>query len=116
VKRKKLTTCVKCDEQFERKPDHRGMANVCMQCGGQDVPLLMAKVTWEDKQTPVVEIVSAKEARRVAALQKRLGAGPLATICERREEPDEPTGRPDKGSASPGQQYRSPLGTYIVKR
>ena len=101
--RVKLTTCVECDAQFERKPDHRGKANVCLSCGGDDVPLLMAKVTWEDKQTPVVEIVSAKEARRVAALQKRFGAGVLSSITERREEPDEPQRRNDKGSATPGQ-------------
>jgi len=110
-----LTTCVECGGEFERKPDHRGKANVCLQCGGTDVPRLMAKVTWEDKQTPVVELVSAKEARRVARLQARLGAGVLRAITECREERDEP-GRGDKGSATPGATYRSALGTYNVKR
>jgi|SRR5208337_836673 len=109
-------TCTACDAEFEPRPDHRGKINVCLNCGGEDVEPLMATVAWENKQTPIIEVTTAKKARRFNALQQRHGHGPLKSITERREEPDERYRSNDKGGATPGATYRSPRGVFNVKR
>ena len=72
-----MRACSICENQFDLRPDHRGRANVCLACGGQDVEPLMAEVSWEGKQTPLIHVTTMDKARRFNAQQRRFGCSVL---------------------------------------
>jgi len=41
--------CKVCDSKFTPGPNHLGLIDVCLNCGGQDVPLSLAKVSYPSK-------------------------------------------------------------------
>src|SRR5208283_4703825 len=74
-------TCRKCSRDFTLMPDKPGNINDCPACSEETVELLMAKVTWEGKHTPVLEITANRqEAMRFNSVQNRGGFGPLSTF------------------------------------
>jgi hypothetical protein len=121
-----LRTCKECGEQFELLPNKPGLATVCPQCSpSHDVPPLVAKVSWEGKHSPVIEITSnTEEARRFNRAQHRHGAAPLSAIAPRTggfnsDERTEADGEARKfgSGAEPGAVYRTRLGEkHTVKR
>jgi hypothetical protein len=65
--------CTVCEEEFIRLDNHIGFANTCLSCGGEDVPRLMAQVSWENKHTPIIEITDAYTATLFNAKLARKG-------------------------------------------
>ena len=101
----KSTTCTVCGNPFVRKHDHLGKANVCLNCGGQDVEPLMAEVSWEGKQTPIIRVTTAAKAKAFNKALRRSGPGPLSSIVSSRET-DTKIGSGAEGGAG----YNSNLG------
>jgi hypothetical protein len=56
-----------------------------MDCDGTDVEVLMAEVSWEGKQTPIIHITTAAKAKAFNNKLKRFGAGVLTSIVESKE-------------------------------
>jgi len=73
--------CVACDEKFLLRPDHRGKANVCLNCSGEDVPLLMAKVSYPSKHVTdaIIEITADRAAATAFNRAQRRGSAGVMT-------------------------------------
>lgn len=68
-------TCRECEREFSPAPDKLGPIDVCPRCETEDVPLTMAKVSWEGKHTPIIELTDDRlAAKYFNGAQKRLGA------------------------------------------
>jgi hypothetical protein len=52
--------CKLCGEQFTPAPDHRGLVNVCLECGGTDIPRKKANLIAEGKSLYHFEIVDPR--------------------------------------------------------
>ena len=113
--------CVICGESFELMPDKPGLSTHCPRCSpSYEEPKFRAKVSWEGKQTPIVEVttdVAGADAFNKA--QKRFGCSPLRTMCVN----PQPFGggggggADRKDGAGPGAEYTSPLGEkHTTKR
>jgi hypothetical protein len=74
--------CRVCEEEFTWRVGKPGYVDVCERCGEKDVPLLMAKVSWENKHTPVVEVCEAQEARRFNRQLARKPGGLIPALSE----------------------------------
>lgn len=103
--------CRVCGEEFKLLPNHKGYANVCLNCDGNDVSPLMAKVMWDHKTAPEFEICGADEAIEFNKKNRRFGPGPLGSIIQTKN-----VTRADVESSKSGTgaeimaQYRSSLG------
>lgn len=69
----KTLICRTCGDPFSFYQGKPGYIDQCSDCGKKDVPLLKAKVSWENKHTPVVEVCSAEEADAFNGAQRRFG-------------------------------------------
>lgn len=75
--------CRTCHEEFdffEGKPGYRNQCTLCA-C---DVAKVGGNMVWSHKTAPELEIKPMKEARRFAAQTRRLGAGVIRSITERK--------------------------------
>ena len=76
-----IRTCRTCSRDFTLMPDKPGNINDGPTCSEETVELLMAKVSWEGKHTPIIEITANREeAKRFNRAQNRGGVGPLSTF------------------------------------
>ena len=88
--------CKVCDSKFTPGPNHLGLIDVCLNCGGQDVPLSLAKVSYPSKHVTdaLIEILPGyrrHEAEIFNALQRRGRVGPATSMFQQvRVEPWEP--------------------------
>lgn len=108
-----IRVCKICDSEFELKPDHQGKADVCLNCGGEDVPLLMAKVSYPTKHVTdaIIEITADRKAAiNFNRAQRRNCAGPLRSIIAGREPVAGREARKDGSGAESGALYYSRLG------
>lgn len=78
-----MATCKTCRKEFQLRVDHRGYANVCVDCSKGDVDRVMGKVAWSGKHCMEMEVTSNRaEAIYFNGRQKRLGAGVMRSLCE----------------------------------
>lgn len=113
-----LTTCKKCARDFERSLAHKGLANVCEDCGGKDVDRRGAKVMWTGKHTMEIEITQTlAEATKFNKKNRRLGSSPLVALMSRtpnlvfkEENHTADRGPKEQHDNNPGASYTSKLG------
>lgn len=110
-------TCRLCESTFTLQPGKPGYADVCPACTEDDVPLLMAKVSWEGKHSPVIEITDNRdEAERFNKAQGRGCHGPLSALSGGRNKQDKEAGKASSG-AEKGAIYHTPMGEkFSIKR
>lgn len=77
--------CAKCGAKFVLLPGKPGYANWCPACSPKyEKGLVGAKIYWEGKHTPVIEVISSlKKARQFNRQSYRRGHGPMACIAPR---------------------------------
>jgi len=106
----KPRTCRKCTKNFVLMPGKPGNANDCPSCSREDVPLVMAKVSWEGKHCMILEITADRaEAERFNRAQARGGMGPLSAMCGSGEDKDGQEASKQRTGAGVGDLYRSRL-------
>ncbi len=82
-------TCIRCEREFTLLPGKPGLATTCPSCSEETVELLMAKVYWEGKHTPVIEVTANREeAISFNKAQSRSGVAPLAAFGNRPSKDD----------------------------
>lgn len=101
--------CSQCGKQFDLKADHKGLANVCLNCGGEDVDRLMAKVIWSGKQTVEIEITNQHDAKLFNSRNKRFGCSILSCIATAKNPSDREASKAKSG-AELRAMYHSSLG------
>ena len=106
-------TCRKCSKDFTLLPNKPGNINDCAECAGEDVPLLMAKVSWENKHTPIIEVTADREAAIAFNKAQVRGFGPLSTFGGHGEGLEGRESAKDGTGAEIGALYHSPLGRSI---
>jgi hypothetical protein len=67
-----VKVCRTCGEEFTWRPGSPGYVDQCKECA-EDVPLLKAEVSWENKHTPIVRVTDAHTADVFNAKMKRSG-------------------------------------------
>ena len=105
--------CRSCGEDFILTPTKPGNINDCIQCAGEDVPLLMARVAYPSKNSSLVEIEITADRKGAIAFnnaQRRRGCGPLSSIIECRESESGWESSKFKSGAEKGAVYTSNLG------
>lgn len=111
-------TCVKCGRMFAKRRDHKGFANVCEDCGGEDIERKGAKVMWTGKHTMEIEITpTLAEAAKFNKKNRRLGSSPLVALMPRtpnlvykEENHTADRGAKEQHDNNPGTSYTSKLG------
>ena len=114
--------CKFCRESFIPGPMHPGLINVCLESdcqrelrhsGVHEPPPLTACVSWENKHTPIIEIVpNPQTSASFNAAQRRHGVGigrhfTNPSVTPARLEAGKDYEPPEK---QPGQLWRSSLG------
>jgi len=109
LERKTSRVCSVCNKGFSPAPDHKGKIDVCLGCDGQDVEPLMAEVSWEGKQTPIVRVTNAHQARKFNQALKRNCCGPLSSIVTPKEDQSGRESGKSGSGAELGAMYTSTL-------
>ena len=104
-----VRTCRKCEVSFTLMPGKPGNINDCPNCSEEDVPLVMAKVSWEGKHLMLLEITdNRKEAIRFNKAQARSGVGPLSAFSNGPSPDDRESSKSGSGTEG-GAIYHSNL-------